>query len=163
MMDEQWGSGDPKEFLKDLYNAAYDDHRYLKYATDVQPSKETYIQTSCNDNLDSNRPNIVGEWSLSPSSDVENNDDWKPESNKDFYKKWFAAQVSSYEKQQGWIFWTWKAELNDYRWSYKGLLPPDICSLLITNWLGFRCCRDRCDSEEPRRCVEYEGLRMSAI
>lgn len=119
MMDKAWGSGDPTKYLKDTYYAAYDDHRYLKWAN-VEPSKKKYIQTSCSDNLDSNTPNIVGEWSLSPSSEVEKSDDWNPDSNKDFYKKWFAAQITSYEKQQGWIFWTWKAELNDYRWSYKG-------------------------------------------
>lgn len=134
-MDTNWGSGDPNEFMKDPYYAAYDDHRYLKYA-DVEPSKESYIQTSCSDNLDSNSPTIVGEWSLSPSEKVEKTEGWQPESNKDFYKKWFAAQVTSYEKQLGWIFWTWKAELDDYRWSYKGmfLLLSAIC-LQLTRWV----------------------------
>lgn len=123
-MDKNWGSGDPNESLKDLYYAAYDDHRYLKYDTSVKVSKESYISASCGDNLDSNSPTIVGEWSLSVPDDVESQEEWKPgsDTNNEFYKKWFAAQITSYEKQLGWVFWTWKAELNDYRWSYKGAL-----------------------------------------
>lgn len=139
-MDKDWGPGDPTEYLEDTYNAAYDNHRYLKFAENIEVSKEKYIETSCEDNLDSNTPNIVGEWSLSPADEVEKNDDWDPDSNKDFYKKWFAAQISSYEKQSGWVFWTWKAELNDYRWSYKGVFHLIICPLFITNQLWFRCC-----------------------
>ncbi|KAI9924927.1 hypothetical protein MW887_006333 [Aspergillus wentii] len=133
MMDKLWGSGDPNESLKDLYYAAYDDHRYLKWAN-VDVSKDSYISTSCSDELNSNTPTIVGEWSLSVPDDVESHDDWKPDGNQDFYKKWFAAQVTSYEKQQGWVFWTWKAQLGDYRWSYQdavaaGVIPLDLNSL----------------------------------
>lgn len=45
-----------------------------------------------------------------------------PQSNKEFYTKWFAAQVHGYEKSTlGWVFWTWKTGLgDDYRWSYRG-------------------------------------------
>lgn len=120
MMDKLWGSGDPNQYLDDLYYAAYDDHRYLKWDTSVDVSHDSYISESCNDNRDSNIPTIVGEWSLSVPDDVQSTSDWDPSSNTDFYKKWFAAQVHSYEKQQGWVFWTWKAQLNDYRWSYQG-------------------------------------------
>lgn len=35
MMDKLWGSGDPNQYLDDLYYAAYDDHRYLKWDTSV--------------------------------------------------------------------------------------------------------------------------------
>ena len=36
----------------------------------------------------------------------------------------------AYEKQEGWIFWAWKAELGDYRWSYSeaveaGIIPKN--------------------------------------
>lgn len=122
MMDKNWGSGDPNQSIKDLYYAAYDDHRYLKFAPSVKVSKDNHIHTSCSDNLDSDSPTIVGEWSLSVPDNVESDDEWKPDSaeNKEFYKKWFSAQITSYEKQLGWVFWTWKAELGDYRWSYKG-------------------------------------------
>ncbi|CAG8017015.1 unnamed protein product [Penicillium olsonii] len=120
MMDESWGSGNPNEYLDDLTYMAYDDHRYLKWDTSVDVSHESYISTSCGDRRDSNSPNIVGEWSLAVPDDVEQSSDWDPSSNTEFYAKWFAAQVHSYEKQQGWVFWTWKAQLDDYRWSYQG-------------------------------------------
>lgn len=121
MMNALWGSGDPNESLTDLWFAAYDDHRYLKWDGSVAVSKDNYIATSCNDNRGGNWPTIVGEWSLSPPDDVQWNSNWAPDTNKDFYSKWFAAQVIAYEKQDGWIFWTWKSQLGDYRWSYQGM------------------------------------------
>lgn len=158
-MDELWGSGDPNQSLTDLYFAAYDDHRYLKYDTSVAVSKDSYISTSCNDNRDSNYPTIVGEFCLSPPDDVQWNSDWEPDSNKDFYKQWFAAQAQSYEKQQGWIFWTWKSQLGDYRWSYSGMYTstqrvPTIwwfCGSLAN--IRSRCRRSGCYSHEPRRRI----------
>ncbi|KAJ5343940.1 uncharacterized protein MYU51_002117 [Penicillium brevicompactum] len=133
-MDQSWGSGDPNEHLDDLTYMAYDDHRYLKWDTSVDASHDNYISTSCGDQRDSNSPNIVGEWSLAVPDDVEQSSDWDPSSNTDFYAKWFAAQVHSYEQQQGWVFWTWKADLNDYRWSYQdavkaGVIPKDLSKL----------------------------------
>ena len=119
-MDKNWGSGDPTEAVDNLYYAAYDDHRYLKWAN-VDASHDSYISTSCSDNLDSNTPNIVGEWSLAVADDIESSSDWDPDSNTEFYSRWFAAQITAYERQQGWVFWTWKAQLGDYRWSYQGL------------------------------------------
>ncbi|KAJ5438020.1 glucan endo-1-6-beta-glucosidase B [Penicillium daleae] len=96
MMDKLWGSGDPNQYLDDLYYAAYDDHRYLKWDTSVDVSHGSYIRESCNDNRDSNNPTIVGEWSLALPDNVQSTSDWNPSSNMDFYKKWFAAQVHSY-------------------------------------------------------------------
>lgn len=120
MMNAKWGSGDPNQALTDLWFAAYDDHRYLKWDGSVAVSKDNYISTSCNDDRGGNWPTIVGEFSLSPPDNVQWTADWAPDTNKDFYKKWFAAQVMAYEKQDGWIFWTWKSQLGDYRWSYQG-------------------------------------------
>ncbi|KAL1847720.1 hypothetical protein Plec18170_008381 [Paecilomyces lecythidis] len=131
MMDELWGSGDPNQYIIDRYFLAYDDHRYMKYDSSIKVSKDTYLSASCNDDRDSNSPTIVGEFSLSPPDDVQWDSEWSPDSNRDFYKKWFAAQVQSYEKQEGWIFWTWKAEAGDYRWSYSeavaaGVIPTNL-------------------------------------
>jgi hypothetical protein len=143
MMDKLWGSGDPNQYIDDLYYAAYDDHRYLKWDTSVDASHDSYISESCSDNRDSNTPTIVGEWSLAVPDDVESDSDWDPKSQTDFYGKWFAAQVHSYEKQQGWVFWTWKAQLNDYRWSYQG----ELTSLLSHfSRMKLDCCLlfDRC-------------------
>ena len=101
---------------------AYDDHRYLKYAYPTIPvSPAAYLNASCHDDRSGDSPLVVGEWSLSPPTDVQDTPDWAPDSNVEFYKKWWAAQVMSYEQQHGWVFWSWKAQLNDYRWSYKGI------------------------------------------
>lgn len=104
-MDQKWGSGDPKQYLTDLYLAAYDDHQYVKYAG-VAENKDAYLKFSCGDNRSGNWPVFVGEWSLSVATDVQWTDAWNPnkDENKDFYRKWWAAQVMSYEKTaQGWV------------------------------------------------------------
>ncbi|OJJ50597.1 hypothetical protein ASPZODRAFT_56556 [Penicilliopsis zonata CBS 506.65] len=137
MMNELWGAGNPKENLTDLYYAAYDDHRYLKYDASIPVSKDSYLNASCTDDRGDDSPTIVGEWSLSPPDDVQWDSDWDPDTNVAFYRKWFAAQVMAYEKQHGWIFWTWKAQLDDYRWSYKdavaaGVIPLDLDSVYDT-------------------------------
>ncbi|KFY16069.1 hypothetical protein V492_01586 [Pseudogymnoascus sp. VKM F-4246] len=134
MMNEKWGSGQPTEFLTDNWFAAYDDHRYLKWASIGDVSHDNYIRTSCNDDRGGNTPTIVGEWSMSVPDDVQWNAEWDPNQQPDFYKKWFAAQVISYEKQQGWTFWSWKTELGDLRWDYQaalkaGVIPKDLDSL----------------------------------
>lgn len=125
MMDKKWGSGDPNEFLPDrtFWHAAYDDHEYVKY-TSAEVSHQGYLDFSCKDDRSGNWPVIVGEWSLSVNSDVEHTSSWDPNNNanKDFYRKWFAAQVMAYEKGQviGWTFWSWKTSgLNDPRWDYQ--------------------------------------------
>lgn len=145
-MDEAWGSGDPTEFIDDIYYIAYDGHIYLKWAG--IETKEAYINTSCTDLLDDSTPTIVGEWSLSVADDTGWNPDWGPELNTDFYKRWFAAQAITYEKREGWIFWTWKARLGDYRWSYKGLSSslPWVLIVSVRLTVPCRCGHRRCDS-----------------
>ncbi|EEY20762.1 endo-beta-1,6-glucanase [Verticillium alfalfae VaMs.102] len=146
MMGTGWGAGNPVEFLSDTQLTAFDDHRYLKWANrdEVPLSHESFISTSCSDNLsrDSAGPTIIGEWSLSVPDDVQWSDGWHPESQKDFYRKWFAAQIHSYEtRAEGWVFWTWKTQLGDYRWGYKdavpaGVIPEDIDEALNSGVCG---------------------------
>ncbi|XP_055354489.1 uncharacterized protein LOC129600112 [Paramacrobiotus metropolitanus] len=131
-MDKRWGAGDPKAGLTDLWHAAYDNHRYIKYDTSVPPTRQAYLRASCNDDLSGNWPVVVGEWSISPKISDEWGSEFNPSSPgaAEFYKKWWAAQVMAYEKQNGWVFWSWKTDLNDYRWSYslaveKGIIPKD--------------------------------------
>ena len=140
MMDQKWDSGDPKQFLTNLTFAAYDDHNYVKY-TGVAETKAAYLAHSCNDDRSGNSPVIVGEWSLSVANDIQWTNDWNPNTNVDWYKQWWAAQVMAYEKVQGWIFWTWKTSgsLNDPRWDYQkavatGIIPknPDDAYTLGT-------------------------------
>lgn len=140
MMGSGWGAGNPVEFLGDTQFTAFDDHRYLKWANrdEVPWTHESYVSTSCKDNLsrDSAGPTIIGEWSLSVPDEIQWSDGWHPDSQKDFYRKWFAAQIHSYEtKAEGWVFWTWKTQLGDYRWGYKdaveaGVIPEDLNSAL---------------------------------
>jgi len=134
MMNRRWGSGDPTEYLTNDSFAAYDDHRYIKWDTSVAVSQDNYINTSCHDNRGGNTPTIVSEWSLSVPDDVQDTAGWDPSTNQAFYAKWFAAQVIAYEKQDGWLFWSWKSELGDYRWSYQdavaaGVIPKDLDSV----------------------------------
>lgn len=51
-----------------------------------------------------------------------------------WYRQWYGAQIMAYEKQAGWIFWSWKANWidgrNEWRWSYQaavaaGAIPQD--------------------------------------
>lgn len=133
MMNSKWGSGDPTQYLTDNYFAAYDDHRYLKYDSSINPTQSNYIAASCADDRGGNWPTIVGEWSLSVNPDHENSDPafYPVSNNKAFYTKWFNAQVHAYEKQDGWVFWSWKTSgLNDPRWDYQS--KKIICSLLPT-------------------------------
>jgi len=141
-MASSWGAGDARQHLSNNYFAAYDSHRYLKWDDRVPLDQNAYISTSCKDDVawDGSWPLIVGEWSLATKDDA-----WNPHdpANKAFYKKWWAAQVIAYEKQAGWIFWSWKTELlvnyngqwlPDYRWGYKqaveaGIIPKDPKSI----------------------------------
>lgn len=120
-MSELWGSGNPTEFLSDTYFTAFDDHRYLKWDPSVPVNKDSYVSTSCRDDRNGEDVLLIGEWSLSVPDNVEWTNEWNPFNNVDFYRRWFAAQVQTYERStNGWIFWTWKANLGDPRWSYKG-------------------------------------------
>jgi hypothetical protein len=128
-MSSKWGSGNPAESLPSgYYSAAFDDHRYLKWSPDASDvSHAGYLKVSCGDDRTASGedPTVVGEFSLSVPDDVQWSDDWKPsDANVAFYKQWFEAQVMAYEKGAGWAFWTWKAELGDWRWSYRGTWFP---------------------------------------
>ncbi|CAG8961548.1 hypothetical protein HYFRA_00013966 [Hymenoscyphus fraxineus] len=134
-MNSLWGSGNFTQNITDPYYVAWDDHRYTKYDTSVAKSHEAYIKDGCTNSRErgvGETPTVVGEWSLSVPTDVEWDEYWNPyfnhSMNVEFYNKWFAAQLHSYEKTNGWIFWTWKNELGDYRWSYqesviRGVIP----------------------------------------
>jgi glucan endo-1,6-beta-glucosidase len=135
MMSKNWGAGDPKSNLPSQTFAAYDYHRYVKWDTSVALNHNAYIAASCSDQVasDGDTPLIVGEWSLSVADSVESSNDWSPNNsaNNAFYQNWFSAQIQAYEKQLGWVFWSWKAQLGDWRWSYvdaanAGIIPSDL-------------------------------------
>ena len=145
-MSDAWGSGDPTTSI-DKQNTAYDDHRYVKWATNQQQNKEAYKQTSCNDNRAENGLSmVIGEWSMSAPLDdkQQGSADWDPAQNHDWYKGWFAAQANSYAKStNGWIYWTWKTETKDPRWDYQlavqqKIIPESLDGIAQTaqTWCG---------------------------
>lgn len=128
MMNEKWGSGPPQQYLTDQVFAAYDDHRYLKYTNDNDinvpgpgQTPSAYLNLSCHDDRGGNAPTVVGEFSLSVADDVQSSSPLfaPPGDHVAWYARWFAAQIIAYEKQEGWLFWSWKADLDDWRWSYQ--------------------------------------------
>lgn len=99
---------------------------YLKYDPLIALTRDAYLAASCNDDvgINGNSPLIVGEWTLSPATSVQASAEFDVTDNAAWYGLWWAAQVMAYEKQEGWIFWSWKADhiggLDDWRWSYQG-------------------------------------------
>jgi hypothetical protein len=68
----------------------------------VTTSKDGYISAVCNDNRGEGI--IIGEWSLSVASEVENNDEFairdRPDQI-DWYRSYWAAQVQTFESPAG--------------------------------------------------------------
>lgn len=132
-MNSLWGAGTFAQNITRPHYLAYDDHRYTKYDTSVTVTPDAYIKDGCTNSRERGEtPTFVGEWSLSVPDAVQWDDTWNPyfndSMNAQWYSKWFAAQLTSYEKTGGWIFWNWKNELGDYRWSYQesvyaGVIP----------------------------------------
>jgi hypothetical protein len=83
---------------------------------------------------DNDSPTIVGEFSLSVPDIVQDTSAWSQANNKAFYAQWFAAQVQKYELHtNGWIFWTWKSQLTDYRWDYQYAVNQQIIPANLAN------------------------------
>jgi len=132
MMDSTWGAGNPRQNLtQDATDLAFDNHRYLTYSS-TPATKDDYLHASCTDSFpsaDNNKPLVIGEWSLAIKQEVEWSDEMSPvkEENHAWYRQWWAAQVAAYERESGWVFWSWKAELGgDWRWSYEGAVEAGI-------------------------------------
>ncbi|KAJ4352982.1 hypothetical protein N0V95_003775 [Ascochyta clinopodiicola] len=132
MMSSSWGAGNPRQnFPKGAAGLAFDTHRYLTYSS-TPATKADYLRASCSDAFtsnDDNKPLVIGEWSLAIKQDVEWSDEFSPtrEENHEWYRQWWAAQVQAYEKQKGWVMWSWKTELGgDWRWSYSGAVEAGI-------------------------------------
>ena len=142
MMDATWGAGDPHQHQhlpQDARGVALDNHRYLAYSS-TRATKAEYLRASCSDaflSREDNKPLVVGEWSLAVKQEKEWSDGFSPvkKGNHDWYRQWWAAQVQAYEKQEGWVFWSWKTELGeDWRWSYSaavemGVIPKDFSKI----------------------------------
>ncbi|TVY84263.1 Glucan endo-1,6-beta-glucosidase B [Lachnellula suecica] len=129
-MNSLWLSGDPKQYLTNQYFMAYDDHRYLKRDPLVTVSQSAYMTDACHDvrSRDGDTPTVVGEFSISVPDDVQWTPAWAPgPSTQSFYTNFFAALVQSFERDtNGWVYWTWKSQLGDYRWSYQDAVAAGV-------------------------------------
>lgn len=130
MMDSMWGSGNPKQSLPSDASIAFDDHEYINGANPGS-TKAAYLSYACKDNRDTDGddPKLVGEFSLAINGAYEGNSDFSPANYKDWYSRYFSAQIQQYEKTLGWIFWSWKVEFSsggDYRWDYQAAMSAGV-------------------------------------
>ncbi|KAK8139887.1 hypothetical protein PG984_001010 [Apiospora sp. TS-2023a] len=112
-MDGLWDAGNPKSNLPSDSRVMFDDHNYADY-----------MWYTCKDDdrlTDGDTPKVVGEFSLTVSSSIEDNSEFNPHQSQNypFYQQWWGAQQRLYEKTNGWIFWTWKTQLGNPRWDYQ--------------------------------------------
>ena len=137
MMNEKWGSGNPNQALTDLWFAFYDDHKYVKWTPGVASTRDAYMRYSCNDDRGGNWPVVVGEWSLSTADENNSEFDINRSDAKAWYRKWWSAQTYAYEKQNGWIYWSWKVQniggRMDWRWGYSNAVDAGV---IPTNAVG---------------------------
>lgn len=132
-MSAKWDSGSARDNSAVARDPmiAFDDHNYISFGLpDSQRGDQNLLmQRACSDSrvVGGESFSITGEWSMT------SNVDWH---NAAFFKKWFTAQQQLYEKpgMSGWVFWTWKTELNDPRWTYShatslGYVPTDAAGL----------------------------------
>jgi glucan endo-1,6-beta-glucosidase len=132
-MSQKWDSGDPRANAN-VANAAFtafDDHNYIGFALSDSDRGDQYklMHSACTDSrlVSGEDYRITGEWSM--TSNVDPGD-------LAFFKKWFTAQQQLYEKpgMDGWVFWTWKTDLSDPRWTYsdataRGYIPTNAAAL----------------------------------
>ncbi|KAL1602725.1 hypothetical protein SLS60_006146 [Paraconiothyrium brasiliense] len=146
-MDSQWGAGNPKSNLPSDNNIVFDDHNYVGGAVtqashpghpeDVKQADYMWYTCFTDNRLqDNDTPKVVQEFSLTVDPGIEGNSefDWKVGQNQAFYRQWWIAQQRLYEQTSGWIFWTWKVQLDNPRWSYQkavsqGWIPGSAAGL----------------------------------
>ncbi|GAB1315596.1 hypothetical protein MFIFM68171_05806 [Madurella fahalii] len=102
-MDKKWLSGDPRASATVANDGltAFDDHNYIGFALGSNNGDQTALmQSACTD--DRREPGeafkMVGEWSLT-----------------------CGQQLYEEPGMAGWVYWTWKTELDDPRWTYSYL------------------------------------------
>lgn len=130
-MSSKWDSGNPRatSAVANDPNTAFDDHNYIGFALGETGDQGALMNSACTDSrvVSGQSFTITGEWSMTSGVDP---------SDTAFFKKWFTAQQQLYEKpgMSGWVYWTWKTELNDPRWTYSdatylGLVPTTAAGL----------------------------------
>lgn len=130
-MSSLWGSGDPRtsSSVRNDPMVAFDDHNYIGFVPTIANDKYSLMNNACTGSrlVDGENFKITGEWSMISGID------WH---DVDFFKMFFTAQQQLYEKpgMDGWIFWTWKTELDNPRWTYSyatflNYIPSDAIGL----------------------------------
>ncbi|KAI1848024.1 hypothetical protein JX266_006137 [Neoarthrinium moseri] len=130
-MSSKWDSGDARTnaaIANDPFTS-FDDHNYIGFAQQNSGDQYRLMHSACTDSRVVNGQDfaITGEWSMTSGVDWHDGN---------FFKKFFTAQQQLYEApgMDGWVFWTWKTELNDPRWTYSyatylGYVPTDAAGL----------------------------------
>ncbi|KAJ8127426.1 hypothetical protein O1611_g6211 [Lasiodiplodia mahajangana] len=130
-MSSKWLAGDPRSNSAVAGDGltGFDDHNYIGFGVSDNGSQDVLMQSACRDSrvVDGESFEITGEWSMT------SNVDWQ---DADFFKRFWTAQQQLYEKpgMAGWIYWMWKTELNDPRWTYSyatylNYIPTDAAGL----------------------------------
>ncbi|KAF3056685.1 putative glucan endo-1,6-beta-glucosidase B [Trichoderma lentiforme] len=115
-MSSKWDSGDPRSnaAVKNDPMVGFDDHNYIGFALQNTGDQYSLMHSACTDSRVVNGQDfaITGEWSMTSGADWHDGN---------FFTKFFTAQQQLYESpgMDGWIYWTWKTELNDPRWTYS--------------------------------------------
>lgn len=110
-------------------NIVYDAHNYLTYNTSLATTASAYLVASCTADLGINSPLFVGEWSIAVADGVAGSISQNRQDNSlSWYQDYFSRQRQRYESDgsRGWIFWAWKNELGDWRWSYQGAVEAGV-------------------------------------
>jgi aryl-phospho-beta-D-glucosidase BglC (GH1 family) len=130
-MSSKWSSGDPRSNGAVAADSmtGFDDHNYIGFGVSNNGDRDTLMRSACRDSrvVSGEAFEITGEWSMTSGVDP---------SDTTFFTKFWTAQQQLYEKpgMSGWIYWTWKTELNDPRWTYSDatflhLIPTDAAGL----------------------------------
>jgi len=151
-MASAWASGDPTSSLPaNATNLLFDDHRYYKWDTSVEQTKNGYISAACSDDRGGNDV-IVGEWSLAISDDYQNNSTFAISADagvdvvtqKEWYQSFWAAQVQAFERSGGHIFWTYKCNwiggIDEWRWCYQSAVVNDVIPDDVSSAVSLSSC-----------------------
>lgn len=130
-MSSKWDSGNPRDTSAVANDAlaAFDDHNYIGFAVSNNADQYSLMHSACSDSrlVSGQDYTLTGEWSMTSSVDP---------GDADFFKKFFTAQQQLYEKpgMAGWVYWTWKTDLSDPRWTYsdatwRNYIPTNAAAL----------------------------------
>lgn len=130
-MSQKWLSGNPRSTsaVQNDQMTSYDDHNYIGFALQGTSDQYSLMHSACTDTrvVSGQDFTVTGEWSMTSGVD------WHDQG---FFKKFFTAQQQLYETpgMSGWMYWTWKTELNDPRWTYSyatslGYVPTNAADL----------------------------------